>query len=168
MSASFPTPRIRPAGKRQGLGVVALIAVLTLLVAGCGGGGGGEDDGKITLTVWGSRTYYIPPDHFKSFMAEHPNITVKFDVMDKDDILQQLLRMKDAGQAMPDVIQDDVFLMEAYAQSDLIQPIDEYVTRWKKEDAAGYKKMLPIVWDEAKIDGKTMGMSSAANFDLYY
>src|SRR5262249_46214652 len=83
--------------KLRATGFFAVVTALTLVLAGCGGGETQQSaDGKIELTVWASRKYYIPPDQFKSFMAEHPNVVIKWDVKDSDDILQQMQRMKSA------------------------------------------------------------------------
>jgi multiple sugar transport system substrate-binding protein len=165
----------RPRRLRTRRAVVPFIAA-SLVLAGCGGNGdtassgssGEPADAKIELTVWAGRKYYIPPDEFKSFMAEHPNIVVKWDVKDNDDTIQQLQRMKDANQQLPDVVQDPSLMVEAYNNAGLIIPIDEQVERWKKEDPTSYDKILPSAWDETKIDGKLLGMSITANFDVLY
>ena len=155
--------------KLRATGFFAVLMALMLVLAGCGGGESQESaDGKIELTVWSSRSYYVPPDEFKSFMADHPNITVKFDVKDSDDSLQQMQRMKDAGQKLPDVVQEEAQLVPAFMQSGLIIPIDEQLERWKTEDAELFTKILPETWDETRIDGKATGMSITANFDVLY
>src|SRR5688572_15707047 len=110
--------------------VVALLALLVLLAAACGGGSGEDpseaaDGGDaasepaggegelascmdstepVELLVWGSRDYYLPPDNFEGFMEKYPHITIKTDVQANDDVLQQLQRMKQAGQKAPDVV----------------------------------------------------------------
>ena len=47
---------------------------------------------------------------FDDFEAEHPNITVNVDIIPSDDTFEQLLRMQDAGEPLPDVIRFDGFL----------------------------------------------------------
>jgi ABC-type glycerol-3-phosphate transport system substrate-binding protein len=144
-----------------------VLASWALIGAACGGGDSGAGgDGE--LLVWSSRDYYVPPDEFKSFEAEHSDISLSWDVQAEDDILQQLLRMRDAGQTMPDVIQDDTFMMEAYYKAGLLQPIDEYLDRWKEEDPELYDKVLPIAWEDNEFDGQTYGMSITANYDILY
>jgi len=172
MMRNAPWRRLAKSRKLRATGFFAPLMALVLVLAGCGGGGGEESqesaDGKIELTIWSSRSYYVPPDEFKSFMADHPNITVKVDVKDTDDALQQMQRMKDAGQKLPDVVQEEAQLVPAFLQSGLIQPIDEQLERWKTEDPELYDKILPQTWDETRIDGKATGMSITANFDVLY
>jgi len=149
------------------------ILTLSLLLTSCGSGeeGDGSDteaDGKIHLTVWGSRDYYIPPDQFNSLMEENPDLVIDYEVVDTDDILQRMLRMRDAGQDLPDVIQDDVFLIEAFKDAELIIPVDEYMATWEEEDPELYDKLLPIVWEETSYDDQHWGMSITANFDILF
>src|SRR5215510_6632415 len=94
---------------RKGIAMTGcLVAGWAMIGAACGGDDGSEGSGGDgQLLVWSSRDYYVPPDQFKSFEAEYPDINLNWDVQAEDDILQQLLRMRQAGQAMPDVIQDD-------------------------------------------------------------
>lgn len=169
------------AGPDRGLTrLLALLAVVALVVAACGGGGedttetaetvvdGEVTDEEIELLVWGSREYYIPPDQFQSFMEEYPNITINWDVQSEDDILQQLLRMQDAGQKMPDIIHDDMFMIEAFVASGLLRPIDDVLELWEEEDPEFYNKILPITWEETTFDGERYGMSIGANYDIIY
>ena len=101
-------------------------------------------------------------------MKDNPNITVKFDVQDGDDILQQLQRMRAANQPLPDVIQDDSFVLSAYKEADLIQPIGDLVKRWQEEDPESYAEEWPIVFDEGKIDGVEYGVAPTFNMDVFY
>jgi ABC-type glycerol-3-phosphate transport system substrate-binding protein len=133
----------------------AVFVAAAMLVASCGSNAseGTDSGGKVELLVWASREQYIPPDKFQAFMKENPNITVKFDVQDGDGILQQLQRMRAANQPLPDIIQDDSFVLSAYKEADLIQPIGDVIKRWQEEDPKSYAEELPIVFDEGKIDG---------------
>ena len=101
-------------------------------------------------------------------MSEHPNIVIKWDVKDSDDIMQQMQRMQSANQKLPDVIQDEVQLARAYHDAGLVMPIDDQMKKWQQEDAASYDLVLPSAWEEARIDGQTLGMSITANFDVLY
>ena len=101
-------------------------------------------------------------------MAEHPNIVIELDIKDSDDIMQQMQRMQSANQKLPDVIQDEVQLARAYHDAGLVMPIDDQMKKWQQEDAASYDLVLPSAWEEARIDGQTLGMSITANFDVLY
>lgn len=167
--------------KPELLRFLSLFAVLAMVVAACGGGddsaettAGGETDGtaaeggEVELLVWASRDWYAVPDDFARFMEENPNISVTQDVQGNDDILQQLQRMKDAGQRMPDLVNDDGFLMEAYVAGGFVLPFDEYKDKWEAEYPDEYANILPIAWEENNLDGQIWGVSLTANFDVIY
>ena len=184
---------------RNRLRTLPMIALLTMILAACGGDSGattsaadgagttaadgatttaadgatttagGAEGEAIELLVWSSRPYYIPPDEFASFTAEHPNVTVQFDVQSNDDMLQQMLRMQDAGQKLPDILgAEDSFLIVNFAEAGLLLPHNDIAARWQEEDPDLYDQLLPIVWDETTIDGEKYGMSVTANFDILY
>ena len=164
----------------------ALLAILALVAAACSAdttdgtdapdgteapgtttGGGGEGD--VELLVWVTRDYYIPPDQFASFMEEHPGVTVTWDVQANDDILQQFLRMRDAGQPLPDVLgAEDSFLIENYVEAGLVESHDDIAALWQEEAPEQYDTLLPLAWDETTLDGVKYGLSVTANFDILY
>lgn len=155
--------------------IVALFAVLSMVVAACGdsssdttaaSGGGGDE--QIELLVWASRDYYRPPDLWAGFMEDNPNINVTVQVESNDDILQQMQRMQDAGQRLPDIIQDDTFLIEAYENAGLLLDHTEQKDRWESEDPDTYNTILPIAWEENTFGGGIWGVSLTANFDVIY
>jgi ABC-type glycerol-3-phosphate transport system substrate-binding protein len=128
-------------------------------------GGGGEE---VTLNVWVTREYYIPPDDFESFTAD-TGIAVEWNLQANDDIFQQFQRMKDAGQALPDVLgAEDSFLIESYVDAGFIESHDDIAATWEAEAPEQYGTLLPLVWDETSIDGVKYGASITANFDVLY
>jgi ABC-type glycerol-3-phosphate transport system substrate-binding protein len=174
---------------------LALLLALTLMLAACASDGEGTDttggdtgttqagsgtteggsgttaaEGEgVSLLVWVTRPYYIPPDDFASFEADNPGVTVEYDVQSNDDILQQFLRMRDAGQPLPDVLgAEDSFLIVNYAEAGLVGPHDDIAAAWQEENPEQYDTLLPLVWDETAIDGVKHGMSVTANFDILY
>jgi ABC-type glycerol-3-phosphate transport system substrate-binding protein len=170
-------------GFRDRFRPLALLTVFLLMLVACGGDSaattgadgattttGAEAGGdQIELLVWVSRPYYIPPDEFASFTAENPNVTVRFDVQSNDDMLQQMLRMQDAGQPLPDILgAEDSFLIENFAEAGLLLPHNPIAAQWQEEDPASYDLLLPLAWDETTIDGEKYGLSVTANFDILY
>ncbi|MGH8916600.1 MAG: ABC transporter substrate-binding protein [Acidimicrobiia bacterium] len=182
-------PRHKPTTKPR---MLALLLVLGLIFAACAaeegtdttaaggdtetteggdtgttsGGDGGEE---ITLNVWVTRDYYIPPDNFESFTADHPGVNVEWNLQANDDILQQFLRMRDAGQPLPDIVgAEDSFLIANYVEAGLIGSHDEIAATWQEQDPEQYDLLLPLVWDETAIDGVKYGASITANFDILY
>jgi len=171
---------------------LALLLALGLVLAACGGddvtdttesgdtgttadGGDtsttadGGDGEEVDILIWVTRDYYIPPDQFESFMTEYPNINVTWDVQSNDDILQQFLRMRDAGQALPNVLgAEDSFLIENYVEAGLVESHDDIAATWAEEAPDQYESLLPLAWDETTIDGVKYGLSVTANFDILY
>ena len=156
---------------------IAIFVVLAMLLAACASedsadttAATGDGDGEqIELLVWVTRPYYIPPDEFASFEEQYPNVTVTFDVQANDDILQQLLTRRDAGQDLPDILgAEDSFLIEAFVEAGLLPSHDEIASTWQQEDPEQYDLLLPLVWDETSVDGTKYGASITANFDVLY
>ena len=174
--------------------MLALLLVLGLVLAACaseggdtsttagegtdttaGGGtdttaaGGEEPAGEGDLLVWASRDYYIPPDQFASF-TEETGVNVTFDIQANDDMLQQMLRMRDAGQPLPDILgAEDSFLLETFYDAGLVESHDDIAAQWEEEEPDTYGLLLPLVWDETALeDGTKTGMSVTANFDILY
>jgi ABC-type glycerol-3-phosphate transport system substrate-binding protein len=135
--------------------------------AGTGGAPAG-DTGPAELLIWVSRDYYVPPDEWQGLMEANPDITVEYQVEANDDILPQLQRMQDAGQRLPDVVQDDTFLMEAYQNAGLLYEMTELKDAWEAEDPETYNQILPIAWEENTFADGIYGASLTANFDIIY
>ena len=131
--------------------------------------GGEEPAGEGDLLVWASRDYYIPPDEFASF-TEETGVNVTFDIQSNDDMLQQMLRMQDAGQPLPDILgAEDAFLLETFYDAGLVESHDEIAAQWEEEEPDTYGLLLPLVWEETALeDGTKTGMSVTANFDILY
>jgi ABC-type glycerol-3-phosphate transport system substrate-binding protein len=171
--------------------IIALLMALALVLAACASEGGdstttagdgsattaeggsdtttgGDGGGDVQLNVWVTRDYYIPPDNFESFTAE-TGVAVEWNLQANDDILQQFLRMRDAGQPLPDVLgAEDAFLIQNYVEAGLVGSHDEIAAQWEAEDPEQYETLLPLVWDETAIDGVKYGASITANFDILY
>ena len=126
----------------------------------------GEDE--VDLLIWGSRDYYMAADGWEGLMESCPNITITTQVESNDDILPQLQRMQDAGQRLPDVIQDDTFLIEAYQNAGLLADLTDQRAVWEEEDSDFYDLILPIAWDENTFNDGIWGLSVTANFDVIY
>lgn len=154
--------------RRLQLLVAGALAASVLVACGDDSSSDADADGKVTLRFWAARDFYMPADHFEQFMKDNPNIIVEWDVQADDDILQQVSRMKAAGQAMPDVIQDDPFRFPAYAQAGLVNDLQPMMDDWKAEDPETFDLLPPTAWEQSVVDGKPMGMGTWTTFDQVY
>ena len=166
--------------------LVAGIAALVMLIAACAGteeGGGStttaESDGTtadtapapsdepVELTVWFTQEEGTPS--FDPFTAEYPNITVNVDIIPSDDTFEQLLRMQDAGEQLPDVIRFDGFLKAGLTDAGILRPIDDMVALWEEEDPESFANTVDSTFGSTVWDDQIVGMAYDASMDqLYY
>lgn len=129
----------------------------------------GDDGDEVELTVWFSREYYVPPqEQLDRFEEENPGVTLNVDVQPADDLFQQLIRMNDAGQELPDVVQLDNFLQPAVAEAGVVVPIQDIVDTWQEEDPELYDQVAEVVWEEGTHDGELVGMANTASMEEVY
>lgn len=160
---------------------LALMLVIPLLAVACGGGsdddggdtaGGaspGGDGEPVELTVWFAREYFVPPqEHLDRFEEENPNISLNVDVQPADDLFQQLIRMNDAGQELPDIVHLDGFLRPAVAEAGVVVPIDEIRTQIEENAPDMYSSISDAVWEEGMWDGELVGMATTASMEEVY
>jgi multiple sugar transport system substrate-binding protein len=162
---------------------VAIFSVLALTLAACGGDDGEGDDGggggttadglspapsdqQVDLTIWFTQEEGTPS--FDAFEAEHPNINVTVDIIPSDDTFQQLLRLQDAGEKLPDVIRFDGFLKAGMTEAGILRPIDDIVAAWEEEDPESFAKLVPSTFGSTQWDGQTMGMAYDCSMDQVY
>ncbi|HSK95467.1 MAG TPA: extracellular solute-binding protein, partial [Euzebyales bacterium] len=142
----------------------ALVAVLALVLAACGGadeaegdgateggGGGGGDGGPVTVTAWFNGES-VPADEFAALEEEH-GVVVEYDIRG-DAILTDMLRMRDAGQALPDIVEIDSHLTPAFLEAGLLAPMTEQIATWEEEDAELYATVPESVWEDGTYDGE--------------
>ena len=171
-------PRHRQAVRTQrwtAMRLAALAAVATLVLAACGGGeeGGGDDGGSesagggenVTITAWFNGET-VPSDEFAAL--EEQGITVEYDIRG-DAILTDMLRMRDAGQELPDLVEIDSNLTPAFLEADLLAPMTEEIATWEEEDAELYETIPTSVWEDGTYDGELMHIPNKSLVDaLYY
>ncbi len=161
---------------------VAVLAALVLVLSACSGTEEGEgstttvtpdttapapSDEPVELTVWFTQEKGTPS--FDAFMDEYPNITVNIDIIPSDDTFQQLLRMQDAGEQLPDVIRFDGFLKAGLTEAGILRPIDDMVALWEEEDPELFDLTVDSTFGSTQWNGETVGMAYDASMDqLYY
>jgi multiple sugar transport system substrate-binding protein len=124
-------------------------------------------DEPVELTVWFTQEEGTPS--FDRFMAENPNITVNIDIIPSDDTFEQLLRMQDAGEQLPDVIRFDGFLKAGLTDAGILRPIDDMVALWEEENPESFANTVDSTFGSTVWDGQVVGMAYDASMDqLYY
>ncbi|MDH3194033.1 MAG: extracellular solute-binding protein [Acidimicrobiia bacterium] len=152
-----PRPRTKPKAMAS---VIALFMVLgacsgsesTADTTGAPAGGG---DDPVEVTIWFNGES-IPSDEFAALEAEY-GIIVNYDIRG-DDILTDMLRMRDAGQALPDLVEIDSHLTPAFLEADLLAPMTEQIATWESEDPELYATVPAGVWEDGTYDGEIYHM----------
>jgi multiple sugar transport system substrate-binding protein len=154
---------------------VLVAAAVSLLLAACGGDedGAAEDDaasssdGPVTLTVWVGRETTVPPDQFESIEEDY-GVQVEYSVVDWGEAFEQLVRMRDAGQPMPDVVQVDGFFVPGLYEAGIVQDIGEYRDLWEEEDPDSFNQLADVVWTDGQWDGVQVGMADISSMDQMF
>jgi multiple sugar transport system substrate-binding protein len=142
--------------------LAALVAVLSLVVVGCGGvGGGGGDEqpqtgggGSIsgTLSTFGfSLPDEIATTRVDTFKKAYPQVQVKITEGGFDE--QQFLSAVASG-APPDLVYVDREIIGTYAARGAIQPLDDCVSQ-AQIDMGQYR---PAAVQQVTVDGKVYGI----------
>jgi ABC-type glycerol-3-phosphate transport system substrate-binding protein len=156
---------------------IALVAVLVLVLAACGGadeaegdgasegGGGGGGEGTV-ITAWFNGES-VPADEFAALEEEH-GVVVEYDIRG-DAILTDMLRMRDAGQELPDIVEIDSHLTPAFMEAGLLAPMTEQIATWEEEDPELYATVPESVWEDGTYDGEIYHFPNKSLVDaLFY
>jgi multiple sugar transport system substrate-binding protein len=143
--------------------LAALVAVLSLVVVGCGGVGGGGDDepsqaGQGGGTVSGALSTFgfslqdeIATTRVDTFKKANPQVQVKVTEGGFDE--QQFLSAVASG-APPDLVYVDREIIGTYAARGAIQPLDDCVAS-AQIDMGQYR---PAAVRQVTVDGKVYGI----------
>jgi ABC-type glycerol-3-phosphate transport system substrate-binding protein len=145
-----------------------LVAALMLILVACDGEEeteGTEDGGPVEVTVWFNGET-VPSDEFAPLEEEH-NLVVNFDVRG-DEIFSDMIRMRDAGEQLPDIVEIDSNLVPAFMEAQLIQPMTEQVEQFEEEDPEVYETVIPSVWEDGTYDGEIYHAPVKNLYDAIY
>lgn len=124
------------------------------------------DDEQVTdLTVWFAREYTVPSSEKIDAFAEKTGITLTVDVQPNDNLFSQLIRMRDAGLQLPDVVHLDGFLRPVVAEAGVVVPIQDVVDQWAEDDPEGFGQIYAATWNDAMWDGQLVGMANTASME---
>jgi raffinose/stachyose/melibiose transport system substrate-binding protein len=117
--------------KTRGATAAALGLGLALAVGGCaggsGGGGGSSADGQVTVTLWQVSTtgpgqqYFL--DAAKAYHALHPNVTVKVQTIQNEDLDGKLQTALNSNSAPDIFLQRGGGKMQAMINAGELQPL---------------------------------------------
>ncbi|GAA4174294.1 ABC transporter substrate-binding protein [Gryllotalpicola koreensis] len=118
--------------KATGAAVVALGLGVALAATGCAGGssnnGSSSNGGKVTLTVWDNSTTGPGAQYFedaaKAFHAAHPNVTVKVQSIQNEDLDGKLQTALNANSAPDIFLQRGGGKMQAEVDAGQLQALD--------------------------------------------
>jgi len=136
--------------------LVAVLAAMTLLLAGCGGGGdetsGGGDSGeKVTLKfqslAFQKTTVAASKKIVADWNAANPNIQVEYVQGSWDSVHDQLVTQFQGGTA-PDIIQDESADITGFAQQGYLADLSPYLSQETKDAVS------QGVWESVSSDGK--------------
>ena len=154
--------------------MIALLVAALLVVAACDGGGagdtttsaagGGEAEGVEVVAWFNGET--VPADEFGALEAD--GVTVAFDIRG-DAVLTDMLRMADAGEQLPDLVEIDSHLTPAFMEAGLIAPMTEQIATWEEEDPELYATVPASVWEDGTYDGEIYHFPNKSLVDaLFY
>jgi multiple sugar transport system substrate-binding protein len=142
--------------------LAALVAVLSLVVVGCGGVGGGDDEQQQTGgdegTVSGTLSTFgfslpdeIATTRVDTFKKAYPKVQVKITEGGFDE--QQFLSAVASG-APPDLVYVDREIIGTYAARGAIQPLDDCISQ-AQIDMGQYR---PAAVQQVTVGGKVYGI----------
>jgi ABC-type glycerol-3-phosphate transport system substrate-binding protein len=156
---------------------IVLVAVVVLALSACTGAddetggdeeasGGAGDGDAVVVTAWFNGES-VPADEFAALEAEH-NVVVEYDIRG-DEILTDMLRMRDAGQELPDMVEIDSHLTPAFLEAGLLAPMTEQIATFEEEDPDLYATIPESVWDDGTYDGDVYHVPNKSLVDaLFY
>jgi multiple sugar transport system substrate-binding protein len=154
--------------------LMTILVVTMLVVAACTGGddgdtttsasAGGEGEGAEIVAWFNGET--VPGDEFGALEAD--GVSVSFDIRG-DAVLTDMLRMADAGEQLPDLVEIDSHLTPAFMEAGLLAPMTEQVATWEEEDPELYATVPASVWEDGTYDGDIYHMPNKSLVDaLFY
>jgi ABC-type glycerol-3-phosphate transport system substrate-binding protein len=134
------------------------MVIAMLVLAACNGDAGDETttsaatggDGEGVEVVAWFNGETVPADEFASLEAD--GVSVSYDIRG-DAVLTDMLRMRDAGEQLPDLVEIDSHLTPAFMEAGLLAPMTEQIATWEEEDSELYATVPESVWEDGTYDG---------------
>lgn len=155
--------------KRQKNGTCAVLpAILAALAATATPVAAQEDQDVTEMTIWFAREYTVPSREKLEAFREETGIELTVDVQPSDNLFQQLIRMRDAGLDLPDIVHLDGFLRPVVAEAGVVVPIQDIVDQWAADDPEGYGQIYESTWADGMWNDELYGMANTASMEEVY
>lgn len=166
--------REKRTGRESRSSLIAILVICMLVAAACADEAGdgtttsaaGEgEDGGVEIVAWFNGET-VPADEFAALEAE--GVSVSFDIRG-DAVLTDMLRMRDAGEQLPDLVEIDSHLTPAFMEAGLLAPLSEQISTWEEEDPELYATVPESVWRDGTYDGEIYHFPNKSLVDaLFY
>ena len=124
----------------------------------------GEGEGVEVVAWFNGET--VPGDEFAALEAD--GVSVSYDIRG-DAILTDMLRMADAGEQLPDLVEIDSHLTPAFMEAGLLAPMTEEIATWEEEDPELYATVPASVWEDGTYEGEIYHFPNKSLVDaLFY
>lgn len=150
---------------RQMLPAAAVLAAFTGVV---GPAAAQSDEAVSELTAWFAREYTVPSREKLAAFKEETGITLSVDIQPNDNLFAQLIRMRDAGLDLPDIVHLDGFLRPVVAEAGVVVPIQDVVDQWAADDPDGFAQIYESTWSDGMWNGQLYGMANTASMEEVY
>ncbi|WP_191090225.1 ABC transporter substrate-binding protein [Histidinibacterium aquaticum] len=141
------------------------VAMAAVMGAGLPGPAQAQDEEVTELSVWFAREYTVPSREQLDRFEQETGITLSVDVQPSDNLFQQLIRMRDAGLELPDVVHLDGFLRPVVAEAGVVAPVQDIVDTWQEEDPEGFGQIYEATWNDAMWNDELIGMANTASME---
>ena len=144
-------------------GIGTIIALLALMLAGCGGSSGSNSTptaSSVTLTYWyteGTSETPVILQLIQQFQQQNPNIKINAEFKPFGQTQAAFTTAAQAGKA-PDILRSDVGWVTQFASQRYLLPIDSYVSQ---SDLSDYLS-APLAYD--KYNGHLYGLPQVTDF----
>jgi len=159
--------------RRRRSRLIALTVINMLVIAACTGSGedttttaaaGGDGEGVEVVAWFNGET--VPADEFGALEAD--GVSVSYDIRG-DAVLTDMLRMRDAGEQLPDLVEIDSNLTPAFIEAGLLAPMTEQIETWAEENPELYATIPESVWEDGTYDGEIYHFPNKSLVDaLFY
>ena len=159
--------------RQRRIRLIAITVISTMVFTACNGdtaedtttsAAGGDGEGVQVVAWFNGET--VPADEFGALEAD--GVNVSYDIRG-DAVLTDMLRMRDAGEQLPDLVEIDSHLTPAFIEAGLLAPMTEQIATWEEEDPELYSTVPASVWEDGTYEGDIYHLPNKSLVDaLFY